>query len=105
MSNTTKQVRTLYDRVKTLLSKYPEMRDSDKFLVTNFWFFELRNKGINVEEKPISEFLALYQQGLVTNSDLITRARRKVQEENPDLRGESWEERHKEAKDTRNTIK
>lgn len=100
----TGQIRSLQDRVKILLTKYPEMRDSDKMLVTNFWYFEFRKMGIDVENKPISEFFAAYQSGVIPSADLITRARRKVQEENPDLRGDSWEERHKEASETRKSI-
>jgi len=100
----TREIKSLQEKVKVLLTKYPDMRDSDKLLVTNFWYFELRKLGIDVETKPIAEFFAVYQSGVVANADLITRARRKVQEENPDLRGDSWEERHKEASETRKTI-
>jgi hypothetical protein len=100
----TNQVKTLQEKVKIMLTKYPEMRDSDKMLVTNFWYFELRRMGVDVDKAPISEFFAAYQSGVLSNADLITRARRKVQEENPDLRGDSWEERHKEARETRKTI-
>jgi hypothetical protein len=47
----------------------------------------------------------MYSQGQLPTADVITRARRKVQENNPSLRGKTWEERHKEAENVRKNIK
>jgi hypothetical protein len=46
----------------------------------------------------------LYAENKLPQADIITRARRKVQEDFPNLRGELWEERHKSEKDVRKNI-
>lgn len=101
MSKTTERVKTLREKVIILLTKYPELQDCDKKLVTKMWYFELKKYGVDPVTITASQFFELYQENLLTNSDVITRARRKVQEEIPELRGTKWEERHEEATDTR----
>jgi phage-related tail protein len=46
----------------------------------------------------------MYRDGKLPSADMITRARRKVQQECADLRGEKYEERHKEEKNVRDNI-
>jgi hypothetical protein len=78
-------------RVMTLLKQHPHLRDSDEKLVANVWHNEIGNPS------AISAFamLELYANGKLTNSDYITRVRRKLQEEYPELRGKLYKERHK----------
>ena len=102
---TTKKIYNLTEKVEILLLKYPTLRDDDKLLVTKMWEIELQKINLNPKEVPVSMFLSLYQQGKLSNAELIGRARRKVQELNADLRGENWKIRHKEAEDTRISIK
>jgi hypothetical protein len=98
---TTKKLKTLKEKVEILLTKYPELRDDDKLLVTKMWFYELKKYGVEPSLMTAMQFFELYQQNVLSNSDLITRSRRKIQEENPNLRGKTWDERHKEGEETR----
>lgn len=98
------QLRNMQDKVTFLLKNYPETRDYDQVLVTNIWFFEIKKLG-NPETMSAFEFFKLYSTGKIPTADVITRARRKVQETDPSLRGKTWEERHKEAKRVRKDIK
>ena len=98
---TTKKLKTLKEKVEILLTKFPELRDDDKLLVTKMWFYELKKYEVEPSLMTAMQFFEIYQQNVLSNSDLITRARRKIQEENPELRGKSWEERHKEGEETR----
>jgi hypothetical protein len=102
--STTKKIYNLAEKVEILLTKYPTLRDDDKLLVTKLWDIELQRLNINPKTNTVSIFLSLYQQGKLSNAELIARARRKVQELNPELRGENWIERHKESINTRFTI-
>jgi hypothetical protein len=61
----------LYDRVKDLLERYPELRNSDKKLVWATWY----TKGLIVDGKIDRD--SFYK---AVSSDSITRARRKIQE-------------------------
>ena len=98
---TTKKLKTLKEKVKILLTKFTELRDDDKLLVTKLWFYELKKYEVEPSLMTAMQFFEIYQQNVLSNSDLITRARRKIQEENPELRGKSWDERHKEGEETR----
>lgn len=83
------------DRVQSLLEKHPRLRDDDNKLVANFWFNEVGET---------KDFLKNYAAGNITPADSITRARRKLQELHPHLRGEKYNERHKEEKKVRKSI-
>lgn len=101
---TTKKIYNLTEKVEILLTKYPTFRDDDKLLVTKLWEIELKRINLNPKEVPVSMFLSLYQEGKLSNAELIARARRKVQELFPELRGINWNIRHKESEKTRITI-
>jgi hypothetical protein len=104
MATTTKKIYNLQEKVEILLIKYPSLRDSDKLLVSKMWEVELRKQNLDPKTTPISMFLSLYQDGKLSNAELIGRARRKIQETIPELRGETWYDRHTEAEYTRRTI-
>ena len=72
----------MYDLVKDLLTKYPDLRDSDRKLI---WAVCWKKQLIQVnEEKMLSRML--YMNFLQAPSfESITRARRKVQELHPEL--------------------
>lgn len=70
----TKEV--LYDKVKELLIKYPELRNSDRKLLWATWYvLGLVTDGVIAKDN-------FYK---APSSESITRARRKVQENNPEL--------------------
>lgn len=104
MATTTKKILNLQEKVEILLTKFPSLRDDDKLLVSKMWEIELKKQNLNPKTTPIELFLSLYEKGSLSNAELIGRARRKLQEEKEELRGETWYERHKEAEHTRVTI-
>jgi hypothetical protein len=67
--------------ISGLLLKYPHLKDSDEKLIATIWNTE--SKGI--ENKY--DFLFALSQGNYTSAETIMRIRRKLQEENPQLRG------------------
>lgn len=56
------------------------------------------------ELEACKKFLEIYAEGKLISADVITRARRKAQEENPDLRGANWGKRQVEEKEVRQHI-
>jgi hypothetical protein len=97
------KIKTMQNDVANMLRRHPELRDDDEKLVTNIWYVEMKRYG-TPETLPVTDFLALYQQKKLSSADVITRARRKVQEQYPELRGTTWEERHKQSQTIRKNI-
>lgn len=66
----------LYDLVRSLLERYPNLRDSDKYLIWAIWSERgyCQNRNLSFQD---------YMRAPVPES--ITRARRKVQEDHPEL--------------------
>ena len=90
----------LQDIVKETLSNYPESRDCDRTLTALIWYHEAKQK----EPWNLDNFLRNYIDGKLTLADSITRARRKLQEENETLRGNKWYARKLRAEDVRQEI-
>ena len=86
---------TTYNTVKKLLYQYPKYRDNDELLVVQIWFNELKVKGIDVKAISGMDLLNYYKDGNLTTADIITRARRKVNEEHEQSRGKSYHPRQK----------
>lgn len=76
-----------------LLTNDKRLRDSDSKLIARFWSNELEVKGIDVKKITAYDFLCLFATGKLHNTEGLTRMRRKVQEENKELRGERYYER------------
>lgn len=81
------------------------MRDDDKILCTNFWAMEISRLGKEYETLSFTEFGELYMSGKLTNHDIITRARRRVTENNPELRGKNYTERKRQEESVREEIR
>lgn len=79
--------KTVQDRVQVLLEKYPETRDDYKtlFLAYNCQFNGLK-EVLGME--AYLKFKEWFMDDETINIDTLTRARRKVQEQNPELSGE-----------------
>ena len=86
-----RKIINLLDQVTTLLTKKSHLRDSDRRLICNIWW----KAAPHPELLMFEDFIKLYIDGKIPESDSITRCRRKVQEEIEELRGENWEKRHK----------
>jgi len=82
-------------RVESLLMVKPDNRDNDDKLISNIWYEEATERyGWIPSGSELFQFLHDLSQGEFTSPESITRARRKVQEENPGLRGEKYKKRH-----------
>ena len=96
-------LKKIKEKVKHLLVEHPKTRDNDNELVCWFWYYE--SKKINELDFTFRDFLTQYKNNNFTNSDNITRVRRKLQELDPGLRGENYNKRHKSAEYIKNNIK
>ena len=82
--------------VERILTQYPDSRDCDKKLCARFWHWETETKQIT------QPFLKAYFLGKYTNAESIMRCRRKLQENQPELRGKNYKIRQgKEQEETR----
>lgn len=97
-----------FPRVLSLLRKDSRCRDCDELLVSRIWHDEMTQiKGTDYQKQQTAlDFLKLYADGEITPADSITRARRKVEELHPELRGKTYERRHNiETKQTIQELK
>jgi hypothetical protein len=99
-------VKSLQQRVETLLEKHPRLRDSDEKLIANIWAQDIKTKntGTSIDSMSGKEVLSMFANKALTNSETIRRTRQKVQEKNEKMRGSTWKMRHKEEVDTRQNI-
>lgn len=87
------------EKVEVLLKKYPHLRDNDNALVANIWW-----TGVDLKNKTATELLRMLSNKELPNIEAITRARRKLQEENPELRGNTYKGRKEEEQDVRKNM-
>jgi len=76
-------------RIIYLLTKYPKLRDSDDRLVANMWAEDMGGQ-LATQGISLHQFLQKYAAGELTMAESITRIRRKIQAEKPELRGETY---------------
>ena len=81
------------ETIKKLLENKPHLRDSDNRLICTYWFMELKRKEIDPNKINGLEFMQLYAESKLTNTETIRRQRAKLQEECPELRGKVYEDR------------
>ena len=81
------------DAVKTILKFYPETRDDDNYLFAEY----IRLTKPELLEKSFGYVLIHHSKDL--NIKSIERARRKIQEVNPEFRGENYDKRHKQEQE------
>lgn len=79
----------LYDKVRQLLVEEPELRSSDKKLIWRMW----ESRGLVFQGKIDKESFMK-----APSSGSITRARRKIQENDPHLRADKNVERERRLK-------
>ena len=92
----------IQDKVKTILKVKEHCKDDDRRLTANVWIDELVQFGVKREEAM--KFCQLYLDLKLTPSDTITRARRKLQEIDPNLRGQSYHARKQKEEEIRYKI-
>ena len=93
----------LKDRVKSILQEHPKARENNNFFMSIVWKQDMSRiqnlksvQGYDAEVLSgyvsFLDYLGNYWQDL-TNWDSATRAKRKVQENNIELRGETYQKR------------
>ena len=87
------------DEVKQLLIDKPHLRDSDNKLIATYWFNELKEKQIDPNKINGLEFMQMFANNKLTNIKTIERMRRKLQEEDPELRGKLYKARKETIQD------
>lgn len=86
--------------VEKILREIATTRDNDQELIAKYWHDELREMKFDQERdfilthREINLFYKVIESGILSQPDTITRARRKVQEEVPSLRGDKYHKRH-----------
>ena len=83
-------MKKIIDRVKTLLEDVPSLKDSDTRLTTHIWFREIEQMGLDPFKIGATDFLKLYAKERLTLAPSIKRARAKLQEDIPALRGKKY---------------
>jgi hypothetical protein len=73
------------EQVKSLLESNKKYRKSDRVLMARVWYDHLSHK---VNSMSALDLLMELSKGNLPNWESITRVRRKIQEDNPDLRDE-----------------
>ena len=86
----------LKDRIKQILVNNPKARESNNVLMASVW-----NKDIGGGH--ILDLAALAS-GKLTSWDSATRAKRKLQEEHPELRGQSYNLRKAKASKVKKNV-
>ena len=94
-------MKNMLDKVVNLLTDHPSLRDSDERLIANIWY----NHTKNVETIDALTFLSRFAEGKLPSYESISRCRRKIQEEKPDLRGKKWAKRHSKQQLVKDEIK
>ena len=105
MRDKVREIQTAYEQVKLILSTYPNSRDSNRKLIAYFWRQENPKLFLEENRNPAYQVLVALANGQLTEPETITRARRKVQEENSHLRGKRYNERQDMSQDVKERIK
>jgi hypothetical protein len=85
--------------VKLFLTKYPRLRDNDNKLFSTIWLHELRSMGYDEHKTSSYELLKMQSENKLTSAPSIKRARAKLQEEEPEYRGEKYHKRKGKLQD------
>lgn len=93
---TVDKIKCTKEKVIALLKEQDNYKNNDEALVVRYWWDELPDNMKNTMKAV--DFLKMYRDGMLTTADVITRARRKAQEDDETLQGHVWKERaRKEA--------
>ena len=95
-----KKLFSMIDEVKKLLTKYPSLRDNDDKLMANIWC----NRIDNLDITTATTVLIMLADRKLPSYESISRCRRKLQEDNPNLRGNKWIQRQSRARKIRKEI-
>ena len=89
-----KRIFILIDEVEAFIKNHKVLRDSDDKLMANIWAKYIGN----MEFLNAKDILTMLGKGHLPSYESISRCRRKLQEEFPELRGKKWKTRHENIK-------
>lgn len=85
------KIRTISSEVEQLLIHDKECRDNDNYLIARVWARHLKAVGHDTGELSAREFFRIYAyESILPHHESIRRARQKLQEMKPELRGETY---------------
>lgn len=90
-------------KVEYLLKRYPRLQDCDNKLIANFYCHEAGGVDL-LKTKTAFDFLEDFANSKFTSAESIRRCRQKIQEENPELRGNNYKERQEAGEETRKEV-
>src|SRR5690554_1331157 len=93
---------TLKNQIRELLIHYPDTRDNDNALIARLL---IDMDFLKLNTITGEKFLHNLKSGEYGSLESITRARRMLQEKNPDLRGKLWSKRHCFEKEVKEQLK
>ena len=91
-------MKNYYDEVREVMVKWPQTRDDDLLL----WGQLLFIKGFVKKDETFFKVLGSVKAKKMPSFESVSRARRKVQELEPDLRGKRYSQRKHEEKEYHN---
>ena len=94
------QIKNIQEQVQVMLENYPKLRDNDNRLFMSL----ILMLDKELKDQSVKEFTKKFITGHYPAMESVTRARRKVQEEFPHLRGESYINRQLNAENVKNGI-
>ena len=100
------QIKNVKAKITNLLKEKQEYRDSDNKLIARIWADQtIDNDGRKIARKiTAQDFLLAFREGQYTCPESIRRCRQKIQEQNPDLRGDSYKQRKKKGEEMKKEI-
>jgi hypothetical protein len=98
-----KEMKLIKDKVAFILQNKPKVRDDDNMLLASFFVYEIGMDKVN--EMNAMDLLKMIAYGQLPSTESIRRVRQKLQEQNPELRGEKYYERAHLGNNMRDEIK
>lgn len=89
--------------IKFVLNKHPDTKDNDQKLTSFIWFYDLGRE--KVEKMSAWDLLTKFSRDELPNPTSIRRCRKKIQEHNPEYRGEKWEIRQRHTGKVKKELK
>jgi hypothetical protein len=86
-----------HGHVQSLLTQYPLLRDSDSALLAYVWARALKAMNRDLDHLDARGLLSIIAAGKMPAMESVTRSRRKLQEENPELRGQRYDQRQRQT--------
>lgn len=85
--------------VRILLEQHEDLRDDKLYTVVMYWHYvDFPKLGLDSSQISALDFMKMYRKGKLENQASIDRQWQKVQEDNPELRGKTWEKRQQHSR-------